>query len=187
MSIVTKAKINLKEGTIELEGSEAFVTKYLEIFRKHIEEVKFPESIKTAKPVEEHEGEKLRRRKKTPSIITPIPLDLKESDGKPSLRAFYKEKRPQTFEEKLTVFAYYLKTYKNIDTMEAGHVVTCCKEVKSKTPSNINSMFKNIKYRQGWVDFGKKEGTVTITTLGENFVEYDLPREKHAPKDKATA
>ena len=183
MSVVTKAKINLKEGTIELEGSEAFVSKYIDAFRQSVKG--FDVSKRGAKDTKEPDGSKKKARK-APQTIAPIPIDLKESNGKPSLRTFYKEKSPLTFEEKLTVFAYYLKTHKGIDAMEAGHVVACCKEVKTKTPSNITQMFKNIKYRQGWVDFGKKDGSVTITTTGENLVEFDLPREKHAPSDKAT-
>jgi len=181
MSAVTKAKINLKDGTIELEGSEAFVTKYLEKFTKEMKELESPTKT-IAKKVE---VEKPTRRRKTPSVVAPTPLDLKESGEKPSLRTFYKEKKPATFEEKLTVFAYYLKTYKDIEDMEAGHVVTCCKEVRSKIPANIPQMFKNIKHRQGWVDFGK-EGAVVITTLGENFVEYDLPRKKNVKKSETT-
>lgn len=180
---VTKAKINLKEGTIELEGSEAFVTKYLDDFKKQMKEIKTTPLTEEEK-TESSEEQKPKKLRKTPQVITPIPLDLTEANGKQSLRAFYKEKNPKTFEEKLTVFAYYLKNYKKIEAMEAGHVVTCCKDVKSKVPSNIPELFKNIKRRHIWIDYEKKEGPVTITTTGENLVEFDLPRKENAKADK---
>jgi hypothetical protein len=43
MSALKKAKINLKEGTIELKGSEDFVSKQLESFQKQIQTIKLPD------------------------------------------------------------------------------------------------------------------------------------------------
>lgn len=181
MSAVTKVKMNLKDGTIELEGSEAFVTKYLEIFRKEMKELRLPTISKAKKPKERAKEEKPRRvSRKAPTRIIPIPLDLKEKDGKPALRKFFKEKAPQSYAEKVTVIAYYLKKYLKINRMEAGHVVSCCKEEKSKVPTKISQLFYDVHRHQGWLDISNGRKFAEINLSGENFIEYDLPRKKNA-------
>lgn len=110
----------------------------------------------------------------------------KQNEKKPALRTFAKEKGPANYTEKLTAFAYYMKKYLNTEQMKAGHVVSCCKEIKSKVPRNITQMFYNIQQHKGWLDVGEKGKYATITTAGENFVEFDLPRKENAKKGKAT-
>jgi hypothetical protein len=185
----TKAKINLKEGTIELEGSEAFVSKHLETFEKQIKTftpVQPPEEdTKEGAGKETSEKPSRKRASRTPQIVAPLPLDLKAKDGKPGLREFFKEKSPQSQQENLTVYAYYLKKQLKINDMQVGHVVSCAKEVKRPVPTNIPSLFNNIQHRKGWLDIGSGGGSAQITIPGENYVEYDLPRKKDASKNKA--
>lgn len=190
MSVTTKAKINLKEGAIELEGSETFVSKQLEAFQKQMQTVKLPnpqEDIKKENDI--GKSEKLLSKKKVVKIspcITPIPLELKAKDGKPALRDFFNEKKPKSQQEDLTVFAYYLKHHLNINDMLSGHVASCCKEVGRKVPKSMNSTFKSIQHYKEWLDVGVGAESAQITTTGENFVEYELPREKDASTNKTT-
>ncbi len=193
MSSPTKAKINLKEGIIELEGSEAFVTKHLEIFTKDMKKTK-PIDIqgekkeKTEKSDSSKKSEEKSKRKGSrskPSVTpNPIDLDLKENGEKPALRNFVKQKKPKAFTEKLTVFAYYLKKNLGIEKMEAGHVVTCCREISSKIPRNIPQMFYDLEKIQGWLSCEDKRKYAVITTTGENFVKFDLPRKKNVATNK---
>jgi hypothetical protein len=118
LSTITKAKINLKEGIIELEGSEIFVTKQLEIFSQKIQNLNVS---KLSKPDNGNEPDsdnlqsalsddkKRRRKNATPRIVQPIALDLKQTEKRPSLKDFYKLKNPKTDMERTAVFAYYLK------------------------------------------------------------------------------
>ncbi|HML02964.1 MAG TPA: hypothetical protein VK487_06285 [Candidatus Bathyarchaeia archaeon] len=191
MSTVTKAKINLKEGTIELEGSETFVNKQLEGFMKEIKGMKLPAFDQTSvqtQPIPSPKGEERQPKKrvgKTIQRVEPLPLDLK-GNGNPSLRRLHEEKKPKTAMEQLTLFAYYLDKFLNIKEMQLGHVVTCCQEVKCKIPANIKQQFYNIQQHHGWIDVGKLGETATITTTGINLVEHDLPRPENASADKAT-
>jgi len=109
LSMVTKAKINLKEGTIELEGSESFVSKYLDLFKKEMKETGFSLETETTDIEAGTQKKKRQRIGKKPRLVAAIALDLKEKGEKPSLRSLYKEKSPKTDMERVTVFAYYLK------------------------------------------------------------------------------
>ena len=186
-----KAKINLKEGTIELEGSESFVDKYLAGFQQQlIEAAKNPTPESPPQPpviLTKDELDKAGKKKpaKLAQTVIPIPLDLKGKDGSPPLREFYEQKNPKTLWESLAVFAYYLKEYLKIDRMEAGHVAACCKEVNIKVPTSIPQMFYDIQHQKGWLNIYDKRKFAEINTAGENYVKYDLPRKEDAPKDKA--
>jgi hypothetical protein len=137
-------------------------------------------------PETETEAKKIRKKKSAKFVqsVEPVVVDLK-GDGKPSLKEFFKEKKPKTSMEQLTVFAYYLSKFLNIKEMQLGHVVTCCQEVKTKIPANIRQQFKNTQHRYGWLDAGKRAEFASITTLGINLVEHDLPRKEDAESDKA--
>lgn len=136
----------------------------------------------------ETEGKKIQKKKsgKFVQSVEPAVVDLK-GDGNPSMKKFFDEKKPKTSMEQLTVFAYYLSKFLNIKEMQLGHVVTCCQEVKTKIPANIRQQFKNIQHRHGWLDVGKRAQSASITTLGINLVEHDLPRKEDAESDKTAA
>ena len=190
--------MNLKDGTIELEGSESFVAKQLEIFEQQIKEMGKSTSTNvrtnaaTANPSEDQmksEGEKSSPKKKagkSAQALIPIPMDLKAKDDKPALRDFYNEKKPANQWESVVVFAYYLKEYLKIDKMEAGHVSTCCKEVNIKVPTSISQMFYDIQHQKGWLNLEDGRKFAELNTSGENFVTHDLPRKNDDTADKTT-
>jgi hypothetical protein len=191
MSSVTKAKINLKDGVIELEGSESFVTKQLEVFGQQIKEMGKPKETQIQPSVvTEHVKEEgtpgKKKAGKSVQMVIPIPLDLKAKDDNPSLRDFYNQKRPNTMSESVVVFAYYLKQYLKIEKMEAGHVVFCCREVGIKVPESITQMFYDVNRFQGWLNLEEGRKLALINTSGENFVIHDLPRKEDAKADKGT-
>jgi hypothetical protein len=198
MSSITKAKVNLKERTIELEGSEPFVSKYLEIFQQQLmTNAPAPDNDPTINQIDTLSQEKngsstsekaptKKRVIKIPQSVAPTPIDLTAKDGNPSLKDFIKEKNPRNDMERIAVFAYFLKYYGKISDMKVGHVVSCFQEINQPVPTNIPQAFKNNQHRKGWLDTGVGAESAQITIKGENFVKFELPKKDVADnKDSA--
>jgi hypothetical protein len=122
--------------------------------------------------------EKKKTKGVAPVSLAPIPLDLKGGNDVPSLRDFYNEKAPANNQEKVTVFAYYIKKYLKISDVLPGHVISCYNEVNEKKPLQIVQLFRDTKHSKGWLETGDTPNTAKISIAGENLVEHDLPRPK---------
>lgn len=193
-----KFKINVKEGSVELEGNEQFVNKHLEkfegIFKLAIQEaVKFKIDRNLGKIYDQasfslpshtvpHDNEPNKKFThihkhvpKSSAIITPLPVDLKANDEKIGLREFYKEKRPSNHYEKVAVFVYYLMKFNHLEEVKFGEILTSYEEVNDKKPSIIDIVKNSVRYK-GWLESGKEKFTARMTISGENFVKFDLPR-----------
>lgn len=178
----TKAKINLHEGMIELEGSEDFVQRNLDLFKEKF--INFPrkeleqKQNRDKKFLMKREPEKEKKKNLKPKGINipPIPLDFKKES--PSLKDFFKEKNPESNQEIVTLFTYYLNKKINIKNVLPGHIVSCYNEVNIKKPLNIPALFRDITKIKGWVQPSKAPGSVEITISGENLVGHDLPMKK---------
>jgi hypothetical protein len=194
--------INVKEGIVELEGKESFVDKHLErfeeIFKAAVKEAisrglehniafKAQEPV-AALPVKSQQtldaDHLLQRHEKTtnpakhsprPSVtIHPIPVDLKQGDGKVGLREFYAEKKPMNHYEKVAVFVYYLAKMNKQQEVKFGEILSCYEEVNEKKPSILDIVKNSLRYK-GWLEQGSEKYSTRISISGENFVKFDLP------------
>jgi len=174
-----KAKINMKNGIIEVEGSEDFIIKLLNKYG-----MDFKKEPVIGKPsMKKHQPEPSKSIKQEQIINThinqePIPLNLQGDNNIRSLSDIYAEKSPQTHQEAVTFFTYYVTKYLGIQNVRAGHIVACYNEVNAKKPLDIERLFQEIKIFTGWLDIGSLPKTTKMTISGENFVENDLPRHK---------
>ena len=174
-----KIKINIKEGTFEIEGSESFVTQYWEKLKTSLENLPpvmptISNELKTTKPKPKTPSKKNQSNTKKESMAL-IPLDLKGGENIPSFKQLYKEKSPTSHREIVTLMAYYLKKYLEIENMKYGHALFCYGETGKAKPLNISSLFADVKYHHKWLDIGSEPYSVTLTIAGENLVEHDLP------------
>jgi hypothetical protein len=133
----------------------------------------FPRTAASVKP-----GQPKRRNIKSRTQLSVVKdLNLKKEGTSPSLRDFHAEKSPETFSEQNAVFVYYLNRVKETDTISPSHIFTCYKEVGARVPGAFYQSLLDTSRIKGWIDTANTE-QIRITTVGENFVEHDLPKSR---------
>ncbi len=193
-----KFKINVKDGSVELEGNEQFVDKHLEkfeeIFKFAIQEAvkyKFENSVAQIEnraslslpsdnvapnnDASKRISQSHKHTAKSSTVIPPIPVDLKANESRTGLREFVIEKRPANHYEKVAVFVYYLTKFNHREEAKYGEILSCYEEVSEKKPSIIDIVKNLIRYK-GWLEPGHERFSARITISGENFVKFDLPQ-----------
>lgn len=191
-----KIHLNLNDGTLIIEGSEKFVDsmfdKYQVLIQLGIPIRKTQVSTDLDEPVEKVkvkgvekeeelqkpvEPEKLKR--KRPALtFSPLPVDLKADADHLSLRDFYAEKKPKGQLEVTTLIVYYLNTYKKVEDVEPGHLISGYREVSERIPKDPSAAIRNAKNKRGWIEYGEKPRSARISILGQNLIEIDLPRKE---------
>lgn len=173
-----KAKINLKEGIFEVEGTEDFIINLLIRLENDFKSG----SINTTPQITKGLPLKNIIKKNTltpakPIAIVPIPLDFKGYGTNPSLKNLYSEKSPKTSQELITLLTYFVSKYLGIQNVHFGHLISCYNEIAVTVPSNIERLLHEVKIFTGWINLGNAPKTVTITSIGEQFIENNLPKQ----------
>ncbi|MBV9666512.1 MAG: hypothetical protein JO327_00120 [Nitrososphaeraceae archaeon] len=57
--------------------------------------------------------------------------------------------------------------------------MSCYEEVDEKKPSITDIIKNSIRYK-GWLEWGSDKFTTRLTISGENFVKFDLPKQKRS-------
>jgi hypothetical protein len=205
-----KFKIDIKQGTVELEGSENFVDKHLdkfeEIFTSAIKQTVTQGIIHSItdhniSALQEQNSEKKpeiskpelvkannnnnKHATKQSTSLPPIPVDLKANENKVGLREFYAEKNPSNHYEKTVVFVYYITKINKQTEVKYGEILSCYEEVNEKKPSITDIIKNSIRYK-GWLAQGSDKFTTRLTISGENFVKFDLPQQKKISSEQPT-
>ena len=198
--IQAKFKINIKEGIIEIEGSDTFVERHLEKFeeicksaiqqvvsrrlsgiKKSDERHMLEENLQShdfTRVTTPHAAKATSKHLNRPHIaLPPIPVDLKGNHNKIGLREFYNQKRPSNHYEKTAVFVYYLTKFNKQSEVKFGEILSCYDEVDERKPSIIDIVKNSIRYK-GWLGQGSDKFATVLTISGENFVGFDLPQNK---------
>jgi len=181
-----KIRINLKEGTFEIEGSESFVEKYWEILKNSLEKLppvpfnptpsQFPQQ-KSSKPKSKINN-KNKKSNALKESMNKIALDLKGNNDTPSLKKLYDEKSPKSNMEIVTLIAYYLKNHLNIHNMKYGHALFCFGEINKPKPINVAQLFTDTAFHHQWLEPSGEPYSSKITIAGENLIKHDLPHSK---------
>lgn len=182
-----RIKITVGEATIEIEGSEAYVDKKLadpgtfNALTKQISDWATPPvPAYTKNEIKEPTNKKPKEARKRKVVKGPESyslvhdLDLAKAGNIPSLKEFYEEKQPSSAQESNAVFIYYLKKLKHIQNIGIEHVYTCYKGVGAKVPARLYQSLIDTRRTKGWI-VTDDISDIGIGTLGENFVESELP------------
>lgn len=184
---MTKLKIDLRSGILEVEGEEAFVREVYQDYKEKVHQDDFapadePERDKNV-PVSSSKTRKAKRngskagskRKESYQIVKDLELSAK--NGKEALKSFYAKKAPTTAMQRNAVFVYYLEKIAKINGVGVNHIYTCYKDVNEKVPGALRQSLLDTSFKKGWIDT-KSMDNITITTHGENLVEHELPNKK---------
>lgn len=183
---MTKLKIDLRAGTLEVEGEEAFVREIYKDYKDKITEgfiknpLHIPDPSAAPNPKENTGSPVIRtssakstgKRKESYQIVKD--LDLSSKNGKEELKAFYTKKAPSNAMERNTVFVYYLERIANVSNINTDHVYTCYKNVGEKVPGALRQSLLDTSSRKGWIDTKLMEN-IKLSIHGENLVEHELP------------
>ncbi|MHA1250927.1 MAG: hypothetical protein ACTSRP_13120 [Candidatus Helarchaeota archaeon] len=158
-----KYRYRIKYGEIEfeVEGDKEFVEKHIEKFRNERQKI-----------VNELQIDEINITSKTSKEIS----ELKNL----SLSEFYKQKQPNSHNENIIVFAYWLMKKENKKDFTTKDILNCYDTVKISKPKNIYYHLRNlISAKKALLISGSKKGSYSITLMGIEFVEKKLSIKGH--------
>lgn len=184
---MTKLKIDLRSGVLEVEGEEAFVREVYQDHKDKVSQDNFtpisepdrvenePKTHAKAQKIKNNGSKVGSRRKEAYHIVKD--LDLSAKGEKEALKSLYEKKSPSSAMQRNAVFVYYLEKVAKVSGVGVDHIYTCYKNVNEKVPGALRQSLLDTSFKKGWIDTKSMEN-ITITTLGENLVEHDLPGKK---------
>lgn len=184
---MTRLKIDLVNGILEVEGEESFVSKLYEDFKGVLNAEKGKEiknhARKVAPAAQDDSGSdkgevKIRKKRKGGSGETFKYLDdVLDKQAISDLKTFYKEKSPRNGFERNAVYVYFLQVKRGVSHIGVNHIYTCHKLTDVPVPKALKQSLFDTAFKKNTLNTSDIEN-VTITTLGENLVEHTLPVKK---------
>ena len=109
-------------------------------------------------------------------------LNLLPNDRE-TFQQFYEKKEPKTGIEVNTVAVYYLEKVLEKQEITIEDIYTCYKNVNARIPKALKqSLNDTSSSKYGYIN--AVNNYYTVSTVGENFVEFDLPKKKKDNKIK---
>ncbi|MCZ6571869.1 MAG: hypothetical protein O7C98_01735 [Planctomycetota bacterium] len=145
----TILKFTSNEVTIELQGSEDFVERQIQFFRRHLQEARVA-GAETA---------------------TALPSG---AEGTPSLADFYKSRRTRrgrgAIQEALLLFGFYMQAVEGNVEFSIEQVGGCFGVVGLDLPKNLHHAVGTLKRKHGWFEEGSKRGRYRVSSEGLKLV-----------------
>lgn len=187
-----KLRIDLSQGLIEVEGSEAFILELYGDFKDRFSSITLPAPatsetkppqaspppiqeisppVPAKKSVQPVSRAKTKRSgKEEPKFLGDLDLSI-GSLGR--LKEFHARYLAKTNYEHNLIFVYYLKEGTGLDEVSEDHIFTCYRTVQVKIPGALRQSLIDTKTK-GWIVV--EGGSVRLTTAGRNHLEHDLAK-----------
>ena len=177
---MVKLKIDLFNGTVDVEGGEQFVKSIYEEFKEKIgktyvptqgkkNEGEGPTKILAQSQATVSKGEKPKKTTRSDSF------EIVNSIDGSKLKQFFSEKKPKSKYECNAVFVYFLQKTANLTPINMNHIYTCYKLVNLKVPKALRQSLADTSFHKEFINTKNMED-IKITIIGENMVEHDLPK-----------
>lgn len=125
----------------------------------------------------EKKTNKSRKRKNNKQTQLIKDLDLSGKGVDKSLKDFVAEKKPTTNIERTTVFVYYLQNTLQLTDITIDHIFSCYKDIGVRLPQNMQqNLTDTASSKYGYIQ--GNDGIYTMSILGTNLVEHDLPKKE---------
>jgi hypothetical protein len=177
----TKARIAIGANSIEVEGTEEFVSKTLAEFREFVVAKKLSEPTPDAPLVDAAKSPKTKS--KTPKVVSKAPkstavekFDIHKTAEHASLADFLAEKNPGTSANmRIIVIGYFINRILSQPKFTEGHIDYAYRALQlTGRPNHLRQILTNEKNTKDWFD-KDENGSWHLTRTGEIFVEEKLP------------
>lgn len=197
-----KIRVDLSAGTIEVEADaenidavfnrlDAFIPRLSEAYNRSTNEGNLPSSngvAHSATPKNDQPSGSLgqseqkaepKKAAKGKEVYEVVDLGLTEAQRQ-EMRSFYGSKQPGSQHEQIAVLMDWLKRECNKSTVTWNDIFTAFRTVNVKSPAKISSVLGNM-VGLSWVK-NVGSGQYALIHVGEDYVKFDLPKEKGAGK-----
>jgi hypothetical protein len=181
---VTKLRIDIPHGLVEVEGEELFVRDVYKDFKDRLAKtvsapaphvkLKAPTGGTPASKPPKSKGKGSRNDYNGKLDKT---LDLSAADGKPSLKDFMRGIEARSLTKKNAAFVHYLKEHAGVAKVNVDHIYTCHNEV-GKLPGALRQSLRDAS-GEGLIEFGDPDD-IALAIPGINWL-----KDQTAPKGKA--
>jgi len=148
MESPTRIYLTMDDFILEIEGSETFVKEEWGKIRDYVFTY-------------------LKTRTKTTKSLS---VDANK------LYEFYQQKNPRNHLKTITVFAYYLKHFEGKKEFSQADLYQCYQAIGLTPPKVLAQAIRDVRSRYRYFIKGSKRGYYTISSVGEKFVEEELPK-----------
>jgi hypothetical protein len=195
----TKLAINLTEGTVHVEGDEAFVRSVYEDFKSYLTKQGGPHRpviepgvplvpeaprIATETPTRNRRADrKLNGSKGDKPRVTEYKPKFRPDLDLSGLEAVYDEFTPTKHTEKILFFAVFLRDRLHTTPCTADDIYTCYFTMKEKTetPEAFIQAFRDTQNKTHFIEFTSPE-VIKVTIAGDNYYNKRLQQKKESAK-----
>lgn len=194
--MITKIKIDLTNGLVEVEGSEEFVRSVYDDFKEKL--ASEPVAERPAVPLPANQGARepngarsksATSRKRSPPAASPgtspkkplgEPKVIKTLDlsGGPAgrLRDFYDLYEVESNFERNLIFLYFLQHKMGVEGITQDHIFTCYRDIPGiKAPVAMRQGLLDTDNRKNWIDASNPED-LKVSVHGVNHLEHDMKK-----------